>query len=347
MAIEEQSRYHPDFPSGYPDRMRTITLEEHVSTPAFLRATDAHSRRDLSNEYLRRVRARLVDFGEGRIADMDAARIDMQVLSLAGGDMDRLDSATASSLARETNDLLAGAVEVYPGRFAAFAALNLQDPAMAARELERCIRQLNFVGVMVNGTTSGLFLDDPRFTPFWEAAHSLEFPVYLHPAPPPQAVEQAYFSGLPADLSFMLSTAGWGWHVETGLHSLRLIRSGLFDRFPKLQIIIGHMGEDLPYSLARADSVLSRSAHKLRRTWAEYFHEHFHITTSGYFTLPPFLCALQVVGAGRILFSIDYPFSTTEIGRRFLDSLPLSPDDLRRISHQNAERLLRIPPLGS
>jgi predicted TIM-barrel fold metal-dependent hydrolase len=114
-----------------------------------------------------------------------------------------------------------------------------------------------------------------------------------------------------------------------------------------LQIIIGHMGEDLPYSLARADSVLSRSGQKLRHTYAEYFHEHFHITTSGYFTLPPLLCTLQVAGAGRILFSIDYPFSPTEMGRRFLDSLPLSPDDLHKISHQNAERLLKIPPLSS
>ncbi len=327
--------------------MRTITLEEHISTPAFLAATDAHSRRDVANEFMRRLRAKLVDVGDGRIADMDAARIDMQVLSLAGGDMDRLDSATATSLACETNDLLATAVQAHPRRFAAFATLNLQEPDTAARELERCIRQFQFVGAMVNGTTGGLFLDDVRFTPFWETAQALDVPVYLHPAPPPAPVEQAYFSGLPADLGFMLSTAGWGWHVETGMHALRLIGSGLFDRFPKLQIIIGHMGEDLPYSLARADSVLSRSGQKLRHTYAEYFHEHFHITTSGYFTLPPLLCALQVAGAGRILFSIDYPFSPTEMGRRFLDSLPLSPDDLHKISHQNAERLLKIPPLRS
>lgn len=323
--------------------MRTITLEEHISTPAFLAATDAHSRRDLSNEFIRRVRAKLVEVGDGRIADMDAAHIDMQVLSLAGGDMDGLDSATATSLARETNELLVAAVAAHPDRFAAFATVNLQDPETAARELERCIRQLRFAGVMVNGTTEGRFLDDPRFTPFWEAAQSLDVAVYLHPAPPPAPVQQAYYSGLPEDLSFMLSTAGWGWHVETGMHSLRLIGSGLFDRFPKLQIIIGHMGEDLPYSLARADSVLSRSQQTLRRSYAEYFHEHFHITTSGYFTLPPLLCALQVVGAGRILFSIDYPFSSTETGRRFLDSLPLGPEDLRRISHENAERLLKIP----
>jgi predicted TIM-barrel fold metal-dependent hydrolase len=307
--------------------MRTITLEEHISTAEFLKATDVHGQRDLTSEYLRKLRVKLLDLGDGRIADMDAAGIDMQVLSLAGGEMDRLDAA----------------VLAHPDRFAAFATLNLQEPEIAARELERSIRQLGFKGTMVNGTTRGLFLDHPNFTPFFEAAQSLDVPIYLHPAPPPVAVQQAYYSGLAEDLGFLLSTAGWGWHVETGMHCLRLIGSGLFDRFPKLQFIIGHMGEDLPYSLARADSVLTRSRHKLRRSIAEYFHEHFHITTSGYFTTPPLLCALQVVGADRILFSVDYPFSSTEIGRRFLDSLPLSPTDMRKITYQNAERLLKIP----
>lgn len=325
--------------------MRTITLEEHMSTPAFLQAIDAHSQRAVTNEYIRSVRAKLVDLGATRIADMDAGQIDMQVLSLAGGDMDRLDSATAGTLARETNDLVAAAVAAYPTRFAAFATLNLQDPEAAARELERCVRELKFVGTMVNGTTAGLFLDHPRFTPFWEAAHALDVPVYLHPAPPPTPVQQAYYSGLPDDVSFMLSTAGWGWHVETGMHCLRLIATGLFDRFPRLQLIIGHMGENLPFSIARADAVLSRAQQKPQRSCAEYFHEHFHITTSGYFTIPPLLCALQVVGADRLLFSVDYPFSPTQTGRRFLDSLPVSPEDLRKISHQNAERLLGIPPL--
>jgi predicted TIM-barrel fold metal-dependent hydrolase len=323
--------------------MRTIPLEEHISTAEFLKATDVHGQRDLTSEYLRKLRVKLLDLGDGRIADMDAAGIDMQVLSLAGGEMDRLDSATATVVARDANDTMAAAVLAHPDRFAAFATLNLQEPEIAARELERSIRQLGFKGTMVNGTTRGLFLDHPNFTPFFEAAQSLDVPIYLHPAPPPVAVQQAYYSGLAEDLGFLLSTAGWGWHVETGMHCLRLIGSGLFDRFPKLQFIIGHMGEDLPYSLARADSVLTRSRHKLRRSIAEYFHEHFHITTSGYFTTPPLLCALQVVGADRILFSVDYPFSSTEIGRRFLDSLPLSPTDMRKITYQNAERLLKIP----
>jgi hypothetical protein len=326
--------------------MRTITLEEHISTPAFLEAVDAHSHRNIiTNEFMGKIRVQLLDLGDGRIAAMDAASIDMQVLSLAAGDIDKLDSMTATTLARETNDLLAAAVRANPNRFAAFATLNLQDPETAARELERCMRELHCVGVMVNGTTGGLFLDHPRFTPFWEAAHSLDAPVYLHPAPPPAPVMQSYYSELPEDLGFLLSTAGWGWHVETGMHVLRLIGSGLFERFPRLQLIIGHMGEDLPYSLARADAVLSRTRPKHARSYAQTFFAHFHITTSGYFTLPPLLCALQVCGADRILFSIDYPFSSTETGRRFLDSIPLTPDDLHKIAHANAERLLKIPPL--
>ncbi len=318
-----------------------------MSTPAFLAATTAGERRNSNDEYIRRIRAKLVEVGEGRIADMDAGGIDMQVLSLAGGDMDRLDAARATALARETNDVLAETVRAHPDRFAAFATLNLREPERAARELERCIGELRFLGTMVNGTTGGLFLDDPRFTPFWEAAQSLDVPVYLHPAPPPAAVYEAYYGGLPEGLGFLLSTAGWGWHAETGMHSLRLIATGLFDRFPKLRIIIGHMGENLPFSLARADSVLARSGRKLQRGCAETFHEHFHITTSGYFTIPPLLCALEVVGADRILFSVDYPFSSTEAGGRFLDSLPLSPEDLRKISHGNAERLMRIPAAHS
>lgn len=323
--------------------MRIITLEEHISTPAFLQAVDAKSQPDLANAYVRRVREKLVDHGAGRLSDMDAAGIDMQVLSLAGGDMDRLDSPTASGLTRDVNDTLASVVQSHPTRFAAFASVNLQDPESAAIELERCISQLRFAGVMVNGTSRGLFLDHPCFTPFWEAVHALDVPVYLHPAVPPEPVREAYFGDLPRDLAFMLSTAGWGWHVETGMHALRLMASGLFDRLPRLQIIIGHMGENLPYSLARADAVLGRARQHESRSIAEIFHQHFHVTTSGYFTLPPLVCALEVVGADRILFSVDYPYSSTEDGRRFLDSWPLNPADTQKIAHGNAERLLKLP----
>src|ERR1700674_4850338 len=265
--------------------MRTITLEEHISTPEFLEAMAEVRQGDLMVDLWRASRDKLLDVGKDRIADMDAAGIDMQVLSLSGG-MDRLEPAIATALARDTNDKLAVAVQAHPDRFAAFAALALQEPEKAPLEFERCVRQLGFKGALVNGTSNGLFLDHRRFTPLFEAAQALDVPVYLHPGPPPEVVKEAYYGGLPGNLGFLLSIAGWGWHVETGMHSLRLIVSGLFDRLPKLKIIIGHMGEALPYSIVRADAVLAQGAKHLQRRISEYFHENFYITTSGYFSLP-------------------------------------------------------------
>jgi hypothetical protein len=152
----------------------------------------------------------------------------------------------------------------------------------------------------------------------------------------------AYYSGLPGSLGFFLSTAGWGWHVETGMHCLRLIVTGVFDRFPRLKMIIGHMGENLPFSIARAEMVFGRTGANLKRSLGEYFCEHFYLTTSGYFSTPPFLCMQQVVGIDRILFSVDYPFSSNMVGRQFLDSLAISPEDREKIAHRNAEKLLKL-----
>ena len=288
------------------------------------------------------MQAKLADLGAGRLADMDAAGIDMQVLSLLGFWMDRLDAATAVAVARDANDRVTDAVRAHPGRFAAFAALPMIDPNAAARELERAVTKLQCPGALISGTTNGLFLDHPSFTPLLEAAQALDVPIYVHPAPPPPAVQDAYFSGLPEPYGMLLSTAGWGWHTETGLHALRMIVAGVFDRYPRLQIIIGHMGEDVPYSLARTDGVLSRMPGRLSRTVAEFFHDHFHVTTSAYFTVPPFLCALSVVGADRLMFSVDYPVGENSVGRAFLDALPVAPADREKVAHTNAERLLRL-----
>ena len=322
--------------------MRTITLEEHMTTPLFVKSM-AHLDRGLpKSAYMDALQAKLLDCGASRVADMDAAGIDVQVLSLAGAGLDKLDREVATYLARATNDTLHASVDAYPERFQAFATLNLQEPKKAAAEFARCVQTLGFKGALVNGTTNGLFLDDARFTPLFEAAQQLDVPIYLHPAPPPEPVKKAYYSGLPADVSYLLSTAGWGWHVETGMHCLRLIVSGVFDRFPKLKIIIGHMGEDLPYSIARADAVMAHGSQKLQRTVAEYFREHFWITTSGYFTEAPLRCALDVAGIDHVLFSIDYPFSPNAVGRKFLDSLQLKPEEMAKLTHRNAEKLLKI-----
>ena len=329
------------YPEASCESMRTVTLEEHFATPEVLQAS-AELQPASRNNFVKAVEEKLLDLGKGRIADMDAAGIDLQVISLTNAGLDKLDGPRATALARDANDKLAAAVKAHPQRFAGFAALALQEPEKAAAEFERCVRKLGFKGALIHGTTKGVFLDDPQFTPIFEAAQAMDVPIYLHPTLPPKPVEDAYFGGLPGQLGFFLSTAAWGWHVETGLHCLRLIGSGLFDRLPKLKIIIGHMGEDLPFSIARADAVLSRDTKHLQRKFSEYFQEYFYITTSGYFTVPPFLCTLQVMGADRILFSVDYPYSPNTVGRNFLNALPVSAEDLGKISHGNTERLLKL-----
>ncbi|MGA7376504.1 MAG: amidohydrolase family protein [Candidatus Sulfotelmatobacter sp.] len=322
--------------------MRTITIEEHFVTESFLRATGgrgAHVPPPIAQ-----LRPKLLDLGSGRIAAMDEAAIDFQVLSLAAMGFDALDAAVATPLARDVNDELAAAIKAHPTRLGGFAALALQDPRTAVQELNRCITQLGFYGVLLNGTTDGLFLDDPRFFPVLEAAASLRVPIYLHPYPPPEKVRETYYSGLPGDLGLLLSIAGWGWHAETGLHTLRLIVSGIFDRLPDLQLIIGHMGEGLPYALARSSGILSQASTHLRQPVSAYFQSNIHITTSGYFTQPPLRCALDVLGIDRLSFSVDYPFSSNITGRAFLDSVAkiLDPGGLEKLAHGNIEKLLRI-----
>jgi len=320
--------------------MKVIAVEEHVGTPqlsAALKAAGINAR-----ESPPAIAAKLNDLGAGRLADMDAAGIDMQVLSVAGDGLEKLDRDTGIAVARDINDMLANAVKSHPDRFAAFAVLPMQAPDAAAAELERCVTKVGFKGALISGTINGRFLDNPVFQPVFAAAEKLDVPIYLHPAPPPPAVYQAYFGDLPAPLAFSLSTSAWGWHVETGMHTLRMVVSGLFDRFPKLQILIGHMGENLPFSLVRADDRLTGLNPHLKQRVAEYFRTNFYITTSAYFTAPPLLCALQVFGADRMLFAVDYPFSSKAEGRKMLDIAAISPNDLAKITHKNSERLLKL-----
>lgn len=319
--------------------MRTITLEEHFVTPGFLEATGAYGN---GAPALLAMQQKLLDLGDGRIADMDEAGVDLQVLSLAAIGLDELAAAIATPLVCDVNDELAAAIQANPKRFAGLATLAMKDPVSAAKELERCIDTLGFKGLILDGTAGGEFMDQPKFLPVFEAANALKIPIYLHPAPPPRAVKDAYFSGLPAEAAHLLSIAGWGWHAENGLHALRLIVSGLFDRFPDLQIVIGHMGEGVPYALARSSNVLGSAIKHLQRSVAEYFHHNFHVTTSGYFTLPPFQCALDVVGIDRLMYSVDYPFSPNTRGRDFLNALNLTDTDYAKLTHGNAEALFRL-----
>jgi hypothetical protein len=324
--------------------MRTIALEEHFTTREFLKATgQAHA----GNARMQQITGRLLDVGAGRLADMDAGRIDMQVMSLSSAGLDKLDPTTATRLVHGINDELAAAVSAHPNRFAAFATLALQEPEKAVGEFERCVKDLKFKGLIVMGTLNGIFLDDPRFTPIFATAQALDVPIYIHPGFPPQPVRDAYYSGLPGNIGFGLSMAGWGWHAETGLHCLRLILTGVFDRFPKLRIIVGHMGDHLPFNIARADRVFDEMAGEngpppFKRKVIEYFRKNFYVTTSGYFDTPPFLCALGVLGPDHVLFSVDYPYTSNLAGREFLNTLPVGPEDLEKISHGNAERILKL-----
>jgi uncharacterized protein len=249
----------------------------------------------------------------------------------------------AVPLARGANDRLAAAVAERPDRFAAFAHLPTADPAAAADELERTVGEHGFLGAMVNGHTGGRFLDDPAFDVVLERAERIGVPIYLHPSPPTDAVREAYYDGFAPPVTWFLSCAAIGWHFETGLHVLRMVLAGVFERHPGLQLIIGHMGELLPFMLQRIDDNLPPSMTGLEHPVSHYIRSNVHITTSGLFTVPPLLCTLLVLGADRVMFSVDWPYAGNDEGRRLLDAAPLSPDDMARLTHRNAERLLRLP----
>jgi len=325
--------------------MRTIAIEEHFLATGFreVMMRNAPSQRGDSNAaYMAERQAKLVDLGTTRLRDMDAGDIDLQVISHTAAVMGSPPAEESVRLAQQANDQLATSVAAHPTRFAGFATLPMTYPEAAADELERAVRSLGFKGTMINGTTNGRFLDDPSFLPILERAVALDVPIYVHPGLPPAPVWEAYYSGFDPAVNFSLATAGWGWHSEVGIHALRLILAGVFDRLPSLQIIIGHMGEMLPFMLARIQDVLTPMAKQLQRPVPEYFLQNFSITTSGFFTNPPLLLALQIMGADRILFSVDYPYSTNEQGRAFLESASISPADKEKISHLNAERLLKL-----
>jgi predicted TIM-barrel fold metal-dependent hydrolase len=325
--------------------MRVIALEEHYRSPA-LREAAAHlaTRGDLSTPPpIGRFDAELDEIGEKRIADMDAAGIDVQVLSHAVPSAESFPTEQAVPLAQAANDHLARAVAAHPTRFAGLATLPMPAPQAAADELERAVGELGLKGAMINGHTDGRFLDDRFFWPVLERANRLDVPIYLHPAEPPESVRAAYYDGLPEAVGHMLATAAWGWHVDTGLHVLRMVVGGVFDEFPRLQLIVGHMGEALPFMLARASHMLAVGA-GLDKPIERYVTEHVHFNTSGMFSYPPLLCLLMVAGADRVMFGVDYPYAPNEAGRDFLQGAPISQADREKIAYRNAERLLRLEP---
>jgi uncharacterized protein len=319
------------------ETVKIIALEEHMLPHDIIVAANL----ELGSRYNRRA-GELNDLGEGRLLTMDRAGVDVQVLSGVSHVVQELPPEQSVEVSRTLNDRLANTVEAHPDRFKAFATLPMCDPKSAVTELSRAVEELGLLGPMIYGQTNGVFLDDASVQPVLVRAEKLGVPIYLHPAAPPPAVRQAYFSGLEPDVAAALAGAGWGWHAECGMHVLRMIVGGVFERLPQLQLIVGHMGEGLPFSLARADEMLSPVISGHEATVAQTVSRNLHITTSGYTTTAPLLCALMVMGADRILFSVDYPFSDSEHATEFLHNAPISPDDRRKIAHGNAERMFGL-----
>ena len=323
--------------------MRTITLEEHFANPGFFDGPGKELReRALKfGDRAARLFEQLSDLGDKRIAEMDSAGIDMQVLSLTSPGLEQLEAAAAIPLAREANDFLAEAVAKNSNRFAGFAALPTAAPEKAGDELERMVRDHGFKGAVINGHHRGRYLDDPFFWPIFERAEGLKVPIYLHPTPPPQAVIDASYGGFAPIVTEMLAGPGWGWHIETAVHVIRIILGGVFDRYPGLQLVIGHMGETLPFMLQRLD-VMPKAMTKIDRTISAYLRENVHYTFSGFNFTPTFLDLLLQVGVDRIMFSADHPYASMAQARAFLDQLPVCVADKERIAHGNAERLFGL-----
>ena len=329
--------------------MRLIGLEEHFLTPAFLDGPGLSLKKQaqspdarVASRYTKLIE-QLCDVGRGRIAAMDAAGIDVQVLSLHAPGVEQLEPSVAVGMARDMNDWLADAMERYPDRFAGLAALPVMVPEAAVAELERMVRNHGFKGAVINGHTRGRYLDDRFFWPVLECADQLRVPLYLHPAPPPQAVIETYYTGnFAPEVTAQLASPAWGWHIETAVHVLRIILSGAFDRFPNLQLVIGHLGETLPFMLPRLDATLPREVTRLERSIGDYLRQNVSYTISGFNFVPTFLDLFLEVGADRVMFSADYPWGTMDGARSFLESLPISPSDRELIAHGNAERLLRL-----
>jgi hypothetical protein len=330
--------------------MRTVALEEHFTAPALVQRIDRSlvSRRGFRPRTPPAIGPNplelLPEIGAGRLSSMDEAGITVQVLSNTGPGPDLVPGPDGIALARDMNDHLAKAVARYPDRFAGFAVLPMQSPDAAAAELVRAVGQLGFVGALINGTTQGRFLDHASYDGLLAAAVDLDVPIYVHPHLAPDAVRQAYFGDLAPGASRVLEAAGWGWHAETALHVLRLVLAGTLDRHPRLKLIIGHMGEMLPMMLARADDVFALDIAHLKRPISRAILDQVWITTSGIFTEPPFLAALLTFGIDRIMFSVDYPYAANAKGRAFLDRLSLAPADMARLTHANADALLKLGP---
>ncbi len=318
-------------------KIKKIALEEHFMTPGFQSYSKSYQQH-LDPDVFKELAEALTDFDEIRLSEMDNAGIDMVILSQTGpGIQAELDTLTAIARARESNDFLNGQIARHPTRYAGFACLPMQDPDAASSELERTVTQLGFKGAMVNGHTNGIYYDDPAYDVLWEKMQALDVPLYLHPTDPSQPLAAAIDHP-------ELAGATWGWGVETGTHALRLLFGGVFDRFPKLKIILGHMGEALPFLRWRFDSRFEAYPHgiKLQKRPSEYFGSNILITTSGVCSPAALVGAIAEMGAEAVMFSVDFPYESTEIAAEFIEQAPLDKKTRDLVCHGNAQRIFKL-----
>ena len=316
-----------------------VALEEHFLCPGF----ETYWQSTVGNvdpERLQPLLQRLSDFGEQRLSGMKDAGISRAVLSLAGpGVQMERDAGVAVRLAKQANDFLAQKIGDNRKSYSGFAHLPMQDPQAAADELRRCVQDLQFCGAMINGHTNGVYLDDARYDAFWERAQALNTTIYIHPNDP--VAESPALAGHPA-----LKRATWEWTFETGTHALRLVFGGVFDRFPKLKIVLGHLGETLPYLLWRFDSRAKLYGVKLSKKPSEYIRENMRVTTSGMFSNEPLRCAIDAMGVGCVMFSADYPFESMKEAGEFFDAAKISDRERLLVGYENANNLLNLAEKG-
>lgn len=317
-----------------------IALEEHFVLPELFETS--YAVRDLPTPELRQ---KLLEIGSGRIADMDRGGVEISILShVAAGIQAIPNTGQAIALARRANDYLAEHVSKYPRRLKGFAALPLQDPQVAAQEVTRCVKELGFCGALVNGFSqigeadSAVFYDLPQYRPFFATVQELDVPLYLHPRPPLATRQQAY------EGHAWLTGSPWGFAVETSIHALRLMGSGLFDEYPRLKVILGHLGEGLPFGIWRVDHRIARgtAVPKAKLPMGHYLRENFYITTSGNFRTPALTDVILEVGSDRVLYSVDYPFEDMVEAQDWIDQAAISEPDRVKIGHSNARKLFNF-----
>jgi 2,3-dihydroxybenzoate decarboxylase len=315
--------------------MKKIALEEHFLAPGFEEYWQP-TMTDVAAPVRDSIHVRLTDFGDLRLDTMDRAGIDRSILSLAGpGVQAERDMATATRRAHAANDFLANVVLKAPHRYSGFAHLAIQDPLSAADELERCVRDLGFCGAMINGHTNGKYLDDRAFAPLWERVETLQTVIYLHPADPVAA-----FPVLAGHQG--LRRATWEWTMETASHALRLIFGGVFDRYPRAQLALGHLGETLPYLMSRFDSRAKLYGVAFARKPSDYIRDNVIVTTSGLFASEPLDCAIKALGAERVMFSSDYPFESSEEASAFIEGAAIDALTREMVCFRNAADLFRL-----